>query len=121
MLGACARAAAAGAAGAATAAWECSLLGSSLAPCLHAEVAPRATALVQCTTPPPASHSDHQTAFKTTNPCLSAVLPNGITTGLDIGFSNKSLVFITMSFYTMCKSTTPVWLLLFAFIWGLER
>eukprot|EP00877_Chromochloris_zofingiensis_P007804 jgi/Chrzof1/3277/Cz12g19080.t1 len=49
------------------------------------------------------------------------VLPNGVVTGLDIGFSNKSLVLITMSFYTMCKSTTPIFLLTFAFIWGLER
>jgi len=49
------------------------------------------------------------------------VLPNGITTGLDIGLSNKSLVFITMSFYTMCKSTTPVFLLLFAFAMRIER
>jgi drug/metabolite transporter (DMT)-like permease len=52
---------------------------------------------------------------------LRIALPNGVTTGLDIGFSNKSLVYITMSFYTMCKSTTPVWLLLFAFLWGLEK
>jgi solute carrier family 35 protein C2 len=49
------------------------------------------------------------------------VLPNGAITGLDIGLSNKSLVHITMSFYTMCKSTTPIFLLLFAFIWGLEQ
>jgi hypothetical protein len=48
------------------------------------------------------------------------VLPNGAVTGLDIGFSNASLVHITMSFYTMCKSTTPIFLLAFAFVWGLE-
>jgi solute carrier family 35 protein C2 len=53
-------------------------------------------------------------------PCI-AVLSNGITTGLDIGFSNKSLAYISMSFYTMCKSTTPVFLLLFAFLWRIER
>lgn len=51
---------------------------------------------------------------------LAAVLPNGAVTGLDIGFSNASLVHITMSFYTMCKSTTPIFLLAFAFMWGLE-
>eukprot|EP00798_Chlamydomonas_sp_ICE-L_P015942 gene15942-22074_t len=49
------------------------------------------------------------------------VLPNGVTTGLDIGFSNKSLVYITMSFYTMCKSTVPMFLLFFAFIWKIEK
>lgn len=50
-----------------------------------------------------------------------AVVPNGISTGLDIGLSNYSLMLITLSFYTMCKSTTPVFLLMFAFLWGIER
>lgn len=49
------------------------------------------------------------------------VVPNGVSTGLDIGLSNYSLMLITLSFYTMCKSTTPVFLLSFAFIWGIER
>lgn len=30
------------------------------------------------------------------------ILPNGVATGLDIGFSNASFAFITLSFYTMC-------------------
>jgi len=50
-----------------------------------------------------------------------AVLPNGLATGLDIGLSNLSLVFITTSFYTMCKSSSPLFLLLFAFVFRLER
>jgi hypothetical protein len=49
------------------------------------------------------------------------VVPNGISTGLDIGLSNYSLMLITLSFYTMCKSTTPMFLLFFAFLWGIER
>ncbi len=49
------------------------------------------------------------------------VVPNGVSTGLDIGLSNSSLMLITLSFYTMCKSSTPVFLLLFAFLWGIER
>ena len=49
------------------------------------------------------------------------MVPNGVSTGLDIGLSNYSLMLITLSFYTMCKSATPVFLLIFAFIWGLER
>ena len=49
------------------------------------------------------------------------VAPNGACTGLDIGFSNMSLVFISISFYTMCKATVPLFLLAFAFIWGIER
>lgn len=48
-------------------------------------------------------------------------MPNGIATGLDIGFSNYSLVFISLSFYVMCKSTTPIFLLCFSFAWGIER
>jgi len=48
------------------------------------------------------------------------IVPNGVSTGLDIGFSNLSLRTISLSFYTMCKSTTPMFLLLFAFVWGLE-
>ena len=48
-------------------------------------------------------------------------MPNGVSTGLDIGLSNYSLMLITLSFYTMCKSATPVFLLVFAFVWGLER
>jgi hypothetical protein len=53
--------------------------------------------------------------------CAPAVVVNGVSTGLDIGLSNYSLMLITLSFYTMCKSTTPVFLLMFAFIWGIER
>ena len=52
---------------------------------------------------------------------VTQVVPNGVCTGLDIGLSNFSLSLITLSFYTMCKSTTPLFLLLFAFIWGLEK
>lgn len=51
----------------------------------------------------------------------AAVVPNGVCTGLDIGLSNFSLSLITLSFYTMCKSTTPIFLLVFAFLWGIER
>lgn len=50
-----------------------------------------------------------------------AVVPNGVSTGLDIGLSNFSLSLITLSFYTMCKSTTPIFLLLFCFLWGIEK
>ena len=49
------------------------------------------------------------------------VVPNGVCTGLDIGLSNFSLSLITLSFYTMCKSTVPLFLLAFAFAWGLEK
>ncbi|KAI0633289.1 TPT-domain-containing protein [Trametes polyzona] len=47
-------------------------------------------------------------------------VPTGITTGLDIGLSNLSLKLITLSFYTMCKSSSLVFVLLFAFLLRLE-
>ncbi len=59
---------------------------------------------------------------RSANVCFGdAVVPNGAATGLDIGLSNFSLSLITLSFYTMCKSTTPVFLLGFCFLWGIER
>ena len=50
-----------------------------------------------------------------------SVAPAGLCTGADIGMSNLSLVLITVSFYTMCKSSSPVFLLLFAFSARVER
>lgn len=48
------------------------------------------------------------------------VMP-GVVGGVDIGLSNLSLVFITVSFYTMVKSTGPLFLLVVAFAMGLEK
>ncbi|GAA5863658.1 hypothetical protein JCM3774_001205 [Rhodotorula dairenensis] len=47
--------------------------------------------------------------------------PCGIATGLDIGLSNLSLRSITLSFYTMCKSSSLAFVLLFAFLFRLEK
>jgi len=44
-----------------------------------------------------------------------------MATGLDIGLSNLSLRTITLSFYTMCKSSSLAFVLLFAFLFRLER
>ncbi|OSD03913.1 TPT-domain-containing protein [Trametes coccinea BRFM310] len=51
---------------------------------------------------------------------IRKAVPTGVTTGLDIGFSNLSLKLITLSFYTMCKSSSLVFVLLFAFLLRLE-
>jgi hypothetical protein len=64
--------------------------------------------------------------FRPTRPVTWAeygarVVPSGVATALDIGLSNYSLVFLTLSFYTMCKSTAPIFLLGFAFLFRLER
>ncbi|KAH8107821.1 triose-phosphate transporter family-domain-containing protein [Cristinia sonorae] len=48
------------------------------------------------------------------------VVPTGAATGLDIGLSNLSLKMITLSFYTMVKSSSLVFVLLFAFLFRLE-
>ncbi len=48
------------------------------------------------------------------------IAPCGIATGLDIGFSNASLKTITLAFYTMCKSSSLAFVLLFAFFFHLE-
>ncbi|KAM0753224.1 TPT-domain-containing protein [Meredithblackwellia eburnea MCA 4105] len=51
----------------------------------------------------------------------SKIVPCGMATGLDIGLSNLSLRSITLSFYTMCKSSSLAFVLLFAFIFKLEK
>ncbi|KAK9470409.1 triose-phosphate transporter family-domain-containing protein [Dipodascopsis tothii] len=47
--------------------------------------------------------------------------PCGIATGGDIGLGNMSLRYITLGFYTMVKSSNLVFVLMFAFVFRLER
>ncbi|GAB1732668.1 hypothetical protein NU195Hw_Modified_425t1 [Hortaea werneckii] len=47
--------------------------------------------------------------------------PCGTATALDIGLGNFSLRFITLTFYTMCKSSVLAFVLGFAFIFRLEK
>ncbi|XP_028797993.1 probable sugar phosphate/phosphate translocator At1g06470 isoform X1 [Neltuma alba] len=51
---------------------------------------------------------------------LWRVVPTALGTALDINLSNASLVFISVTFATMCKSAAPIFLLLFAFAFRLE-
>ncbi|KAG9257048.1 solute carrier family 35 member C2 [Emericellopsis atlantica] len=46
--------------------------------------------------------------------------PCGAATGLDIGLGNTSLKFISLTFYTMCKSSSLAFVLCFAFLFRLE-
>lgn len=48
------------------------------------------------------------------------VVPCALATALDIGLSNTSLKTITLTFYTMCKSSNLAFVLFFAFLFGLE-
>ncbi|KAG8532629.1 uncharacterized protein KY384_002506 [Bacidia gigantensis] len=52
---------------------------------------------------------------------LTRIAPCGAATGLDIGLGNMSLKFITLTFYTMCKSSSLAFVLTFAFIFRLEN
>ncbi|KAF9338760.1 Triose-phosphate Transporter [Linnemannia elongata] len=49
------------------------------------------------------------------------IVPCAVASGLDIGLSNSSLKTITLAFYTMCKSSSLAFVLLFAFLFKLER
>ncbi|RDA86629.1 hypothetical protein CP532_1043 [Ophiocordyceps camponoti-leonardi (nom. inval.)] len=51
---------------------------------------------------------------------LTRIGPCGAATGLDIGLGNASLKFISLTFYTMCKSSSLAFVLLFAFLFRLE-
>ncbi|KNE63693.1 hypothetical protein AMAG_08789 [Allomyces macrogynus ATCC 38327] len=63
--------------------------------------------------PPPAARSWRKIAL--------AVVPCGMATALDIGLSNASLKTLSLSFYTMVKSTTPFWVMVFALVFRLEQ
>ncbi|XP_041375800.1 solute carrier family 35 member C2-like [Gigantopelta aegis] len=49
------------------------------------------------------------------------VAPTGVVSALDIGLSNWSLEFITISLYTMSKSTAILFILLFSLLFKLEQ
>ena len=52
---------------------------------------------------------------------VTRLLPCGTATSLDIGLGNTSLRFISLTFLTMCKSSSLAFVLLFAFIFRLEN
>ncbi|KAJ9573847.1 hypothetical protein L9F63_008771, partial [Diploptera punctata] len=52
---------------------------------------------------------------------VKKVAGTGVTSGLDIGFSNWGLELITVSLYTMTKSTSIIFILGFALLFKLEQ
>ncbi|KAI9506684.1 triose-phosphate transporter family-domain-containing protein, partial [Coemansia spiralis] len=52
---------------------------------------------------------------------MMRAVPCGVTSALDVGLSNISLQTITLTFYTMCKSSTLGFVLFFSFLFGLEK
>ncbi|XP_068084108.1 solute carrier family 35 member C2 [Anabrus simplex] len=55
------------------------------------------------------------------SPYVKKVGPTGIASGLDVGFSNWGLNLITVSLYTMTKSTVIIFILGFALLFKLEK
>lgn len=52
---------------------------------------------------------------------VTRLVPCGTATSLDVGLGNMSLKYITLTFLTMCKSSSLGFVLLFAFLFGLEQ
>ncbi|KAK3932164.1 Solute carrier family 35 member C2 [Frankliniella fusca] len=52
---------------------------------------------------------------------VSRLAPIGISSGIEVGLSNWGLELITVSLYTMTKSTTVLFILMFSLIFNLEK
>jgi solute carrier family 35 protein C2 len=52
---------------------------------------------------------------------LSVSVPCGLVTSGDVGLSNLSLVRISISFYTMVKASTPIFVLFWAYLFRIEK
>ena len=52
---------------------------------------------------------------------ITISIPCGIVTSADVGLSNLSMVFITITFYTMVKASTPIFVLFWAYIFNIEN
>lgn len=68
-------------------------------------------------TPPPENKGPLMTRWF----YITRIAPCGMATAFDIGLGNFSLRFISLTFYTMCKSSVLAFVLLFAFIFRLEK
>jgi solute carrier family 35, member C2 len=62
-----------------------------------------------------------QVAIMPWKPFLSTSIPCGLVTSGDVGLSNLSLVRISITFYTMVKASTPIFVLLWAYLLRIER
>lgn len=50
-----------------------------------------------------------------------SVGPVGVAMALDIGLSNMSFMFVSVTYYTIVKSSVPIWVLGFSVLLGLQR
>lgn len=67
--------------------------------------------------PPPAE----KPVLMTKSFYFTRITPCGTATALDIGLGNFSLRFISLTFFTMCKSSVLAFVLVFAFLFRLEK
>lgn len=66
------------------------------------------------------SHRFQPTVVMSWRDYFVRVVPTALSTAMDVNLSNASLVFISVTFATMCKSASPIFLLIFAFAFRLE-
>ena len=52
---------------------------------------------------------------------LTRIAPAGLAAALDIGLSNASFLYITVTQYTLIKSSAPMWILLLSVALGLQQ
>lgn len=52
---------------------------------------------------------------------LGIAIPCGLVTSADVGFSNLALVRISVTFYTMVKASSPIFVVLSAYLFGIEK
>ncbi|XP_053673240.1 solute carrier family 35 member C2 [Anopheles nili] len=71
-------------------------------------------AVLRCATRKPRILLDWRTSVR-------KILPTGLASGIDISFSNWGLELVKISLYTMTKSTTIVFILIFAILLKLEK
>uniref|UniRef100_A0A182ITB7 Sugar phosphate transporter domain-containing protein n=2 Tax=Anopheles atroparvus TaxID=41427 RepID=A0A182ITB7_ANOAO len=70
--------------------------------------------VLRCVTKKPRILLDWRTSVR-------KILPTGLASGIDISFSNWGLELVKISLYTMTKSTTIVFILIFAILLKLEK
>ena len=67
-----------------------------------------------------ANNAPSEFVWPTRDNYVRVIFPCALSTALDIGMSNLAIGLVTLSMYTMLKSTTPVFVLLVAFLLRLE-
>ncbi|KAI9668418.1 MAG: Triose-phosphate Transporter [Alyxoria varia] len=69
----------------------------------------------------PVRDENSGSSLMTPNFYITRIAPCATATGLDIGLGNTSLRFVTLIFFTMCKSSTLGFVLGFAVVFRLEK